>query len=605
MKRKGFGENRIGYSSNSIYGAPALESTLLLNTGGVQTSNLCIGALPSIPINASVSSGTRLFQYNKFFWNRDLYTFNFNNCAIMLCLSWYDGLNQIAYTMFYPVFLPQTTLTAYQSLKSNVTSSPSEKQKLIDDILYYLNGMWVPNPVANGPIFSKSPPSTGGFQTGPSFFTYRYKGFLLNPDNNIDFPFFQSGNNPPPLKWISINSNQNIALVKNPDYWYPTNGPAVIDYDCAFQIINPYSAWTLSSGNPTNLIQLSDGSLVSFLGNNSGSISSTFTNQGNSNHKGWCGRGSYSLGFGQNDDQRDFGAFTDIYGELNNPVLQDLWINYTTFVGLESGKKMDGVKWRSFVQEHFLSRYIVIAYFLPQFLPSRYITISSSILSRQQKLLTISNSPLLSKSNIIGVQFLTLDNLKTFTDNTLSGIGESSSKLFSSKNSVSDTPVLNMDPFNSIQSIDITISDEWNSVIQNYRSSNVGEFILEFSPLYSNTFEGLGFLSNGNFVCSYISGENSFILDNSGGTNGKMYTFPIPAWLSALNPLNQISLPPPSQQPLIAPFSTYNSCSLYMLFAYSSAVSFAGNRSVNVPVDFSPSLPYSANIIHFGRVLGF
>lgn len=601
MKRKYGALGGAEDAQGSIYGAPHLESTMLIDTGGIKSGDGCIGSLPDIPVNASMSSGTRLFQYNRFFWNRDLFTFDFNSCGIIISLSWYDGPNEIAYTMFYNVFLPQTALTTYQSLNSGVTFDPATKTRLIDDLLYYLNGMWVANPVAAAPPYLKFPPFNGPLQLGPTFFCYRLKGWLFQPDNHIDFPFFTFGT-PPPLKWVRIGSNQNIALIKNPDYWTPEDGPAVTDFDCAFQLINPYQGWTLSEGNPTNKLVNYDGT-VGFVYGQAGFIPPSFQNRGSSSHKGWCGRGAFSIGFAQADDEDNFGAYTDLYQEYNDPVLQDLWKNYTTFVGQEPGIKMDGVEWLNFTDSHYLSRYCIIAYFLPNFLPSRYVTISSSILTRDQKLLTISNSPLLSGSNIMGIQFLTLDSVSTWQDATVSGTmpaNRTQGSIGGRTNGNDDTPVINMNPFYSVQSIDITISNEWDTVIQNYRSAQNG-FVLFFSPLF-NPF-GLGIDFSGNYVCSYVRGENTFILDNSGGFTANMVSFPIPPWLAALNPLNSISSPPPSQQPLMSPFSAYNCTPLYMIYANNGGVGV--QPCASVPVEFSPSMPYSGNIIHFGRVLGY
>lgn len=606
MKRKFGAQGGPEDRSETIYAAPALESTMLIATGGVQTGNGCIGALSSIPVNASISSGTRLFQYNRFFWNRDLFTNNFNNCAIVLILSWYKAAEQVANTMLFPVFLPQTALTTYQSLQSGVTFDPFVKTRLINDLLYYLNGMWAGNPIADGPPPNLSvPPFLGPSQWGPSFFTYHYKGFLFHPNNHVEFPFF-TNTGPPPLKWISMGANQNIALIKNPDYWFPIDGSPVVDVDCAFQIVNPNEGFTLSDGNPTNIVVFPDGSQT-VLVSNGGQVPSVYRNRGNSNYKGWCGRGAFNLGFAQNDDPHNFGAYTDIYEEFLSPVLQDLWKNYTNFVGIEPGVSMSGVAWDSFVKDHFLSRYIVIAYFLPNFLPSRYITVNSDIMSRDQKLLTISNSPVLQSPSVVGIQFLSLDAVRTWQDATLSGTLPSNmlqGAIGGRTNGNDDTPVLNMDPFYSIQALDISIIDEWSAPIQNFRTRQ-NAFILQFNPTYGAPPAQLGVFSTGNFICSYVMGENSFVLDNGGGFTANVTSFPIPPWLASLNPLNSISVPPPSQQPLIGSFSTYNSAPYYMLFAISNPLSIPGTGFVSVPVEFSPSLPYSGNIIHFGRVLGY
>ena len=605
MKRKFGAQGGPEDSTATIYAAPALESTMLIATGGIQTGNDNIGSLSSIPVNASISSGTRLFQYNRFFWNRDLYSSNFNNCGVLLYLSWYNAVEQEVNSMIMPIFLPQTALSTYQSLQNGVTFDPTEKTRLINDMLYYLNGMWAGNTVADAPPWSKGPPYVGPMQFGPSFFTYHYKGYLHQPTNHTNFPFFQTAG-PPPLKWISIGANQNIALIKNPDYWFPADEDPVTDFDCAFQFIDINEPFTLSAGNPTNIVIQPDGTQVSVL-STGGQIPSCYRNRGNPNHKGWCGQGGFNLGFAQADDKFNFGAYTDVYGSFGNPILQDLWTNHTNFVGVEPGETMTGVEWTSFVKDHLLSNYIIVARFLPNFLPSRFIVVTSDILSRDQKMLTISNSPVLQNTGIVGIQFLSLDAVRTWQDATLSGTLPSNmlqGAIGGRTNGNDDTPVLNMNPFYSIQSLDLGILDEWGSTISNYRTKQ-NAFVLQFSPVYGPPSKELGLFVDGNLICSYISGENSFVLDNSGGFTANVTTFPIPPWLAALNPLNSVSIPPPSQQPLVGPFSTYNANWLYMLYAISSPIAIPGSEFVTTPVDFSPSMPYSGNIIHFGRVLGY
>jgi len=596
MKRK-YGEGSDS-SGPSLYSAPPLESTMLLDTGGIKTRDDCIGAISTIPVSASISSGTRLFQYNKFYWNNDLFTFNMNSCAVMLVLSWWNSAKQKTCTMFYGVFLPQTLLTTYQSLQNDVTFDPSKKKRMIDDLLYYLNGMWAQQS-AGPPDYYSVPPDTGPIKYPPSFYTNRFKGFIPSAAESAeDFGFFTTST--PPLLWISVGSNQNIALIKNPDFWIVA-GNIRTDYDCAFQLVNPYENWTLSPGNPNNDISWFDGSIVHVPAG--GWMAPSYKNNNATNFKGWCGRGAFSIGFAQKDDETSFGNYTDIFGSLESPVLQDLWQNYTTFLGQESLISMDGFEWKTFVEDHYLTNYTVVAYFLPNFLPSRYVAIASSILAGDQKAITISNSPVLSQPNIIGVQFLTLDRQKTLQDTTLSGIYVSS-RFFGNASSASDTPVLHMNPMYSILSVDIELFDEYETAIQNFRSAK-NAFVVHFNPTYTTFLSGgLGTKDTGNFLLSYVMGENSFVLDNSGGFTANVTSFPIPAWLSSLNPLNAISIPPPSQQPLLAPFSTYNCSVFYMLFAAPTNNLLGGFQTV-YPPDFSPSLPYSGNIIHFGRVLGY
>jgi len=610
MKRKFGADGGQEEGSASIFGAPPLESTMMLDTGGIKSGDNCIGNLTTIPVNASMSSGVRLFQYNRFFWNRDLFTYNLNNCAIFIALSWFNAYPEgsSSCTAFFPVFLPQTALTTFQSLQSGVTTDPRVKQRLIDDLLYYLNGMWVSSPQSEIDPYFSIPPLLGPLNFGPILFSYSVKGFFWQPNHNPDFPFFSNDNNPPPLKWVSMNSNQNIALIKNPDYWYDSNGtPLHPDKDCAFQLINPYEGWTLSEGNPGNLIAFQFPGVVQSSTVLAPWILSTYRNAGNSNHKGWCGRGAFNIGFSQNDDQNNFGAYTDIYGEYENPILQDLW-KKTNLPGVGGVTPMDSATWLEFVESHYLTRYSVVAYFLPQFLPSRFVTIASDTLARNQKMKNISNSPALASPNIIGIQYLTLDEVRTWQDATLSAIlpsNKAQGGIGGRTNGNDDTPVIHMDPMYSMQSVDLTITDEFFAVVQNYRTAQNG-FIINFEPIYDTvTYTGLGSTVNGNIITAYVSGENSFVLDNSGGYTANLKGFPIPSWLAALNPLNSISVPPPSQQPLMGDFVSYYVSEAYMLWAQTPNQFIPGATPPNYPVEFSPSMPIGGNIIHFGRVLGY
>jgi hypothetical protein len=600
MKRK-YSESFGGVetSNQTIYGAPPLESTMMVDTGSLLTKNDCVGAISSVPINASLASGTRLFQYNQFYWNRDLFTFNFNNCTIMIILSYFDGQTRKTGTMFYAVHLPQTAVSLYQKLQGPNNFSPKIRRQMVDDLLYYLNGMWVPNPVATGVSYPSryTEPITNGVQFGPIFYTYTTKGFLYNPTNNSQFPFFQFNDKPPPLIWCSEGSNCNIILTKNPAYWNSIDVELSGD-DCAFQFVTPYENWTLSTGNPDNLIVLPSGLQTYVNGSQSikigGSITACYTNTGNSNRRGWCGRGAFSIGFAQADDRNVFGNYSDLYGTYDNPVLQDLWVNYTTFINKDTDTRisMDGFTFRNFARDHFLSTHSIVAYFIPSFLPSRYIAIGSEILSRDQKAMTISNSPILASPNIMGVEFLSIDNTRTWQDRTISGLYGSVS-----------TSVVHMDPLYSIQSVDFFIYDEFASVIQNFRSQNSG-FLLNWLPI-TTANDDIGKGETGSYLCSYALGENSFILDDSGGNVAKMFTFPIPNWLSAMNPLNAMSVPPPSQQPFMAPFSTYNCAVYYMVNAVGAGQSRNFTQPCLFPPEYSPSLPISSGIIHFGRVLGY
>lgn len=599
MKRKYGSQGGQEDQQHSIYAAPPLESTMLLDTGGVVSQNSCIGNITSIPVNASLSSGTRLFQYNRFFWNKDLFTFNFENCGIFIIISYYDGT--AANTMFYPIFLPSTAMTTFQSLSSSPLFDPAIRERYIADLLYFLNGAFTGNGIEQANV--TNPPVTGPMRELPSLFAFNYKGYLSPNIDNPSFPIFQM-NKPPPLKFISIGSNQNIALIKNPDYW-DTYAPP--NTDIAFQLVTPHTEWTASIGNPLNNIVFNNFPISTLT--NGAAVPAAFRNVGNQNPKGWTGRGAFSIGFGQVKNPKLIGQYSDIYIDVTNPMLEDIWRS-TNFVGIQPGVTMSLQEFAHYADNHLLQRYCVIARYMPSFLPTRFITVESDILTRDQRLVPISNNSQLASPSLMGIEYLTLDAVRTWTDATLSGILPSnynSGAIGGRTNGNDDTPVIHMNPYYSIQSIDIEIHDEWQTNIQNFRGAQ-NAFVLQFDSYYttSGTPQDLGVQFSGNYVLSYVMGENTFVLDYSGGQNANVTSFQIPAWLAAMNPLNAVSFPPPSNQPLIGHFGLYNSQWTYML--YYIPMKALGNPNAvytTVPLDFSPNMPYSGNIIHFGRVLGY
>jgi hypothetical protein len=139
----------------------------------------------------------------------------------------------------------------------------------------------------------------------------------------------------------------------------------------------------------------------------------------------------------------------------------------------------------------------------------------------------------------------------------------------------------------STQSVDLYLQDEFKNYLQNFRSPT--GFTLEYDDGTSNVT-----YVSGNFIFLLIEGEFSF-------NNG---IFTIPAWLAAMNPHPF----PGNTHPLISPFSTYMSQPAYGLYACNGSGSIATGtpvRNLTIPPDFNPNVPISANLIHFGRVLGY
>lgn len=599
MKRKrvygGFDE-----PSHSIYTAPPLESTMLIETGNQATGSDCIGKVDTVAVNASLSSGTRLFQYNRFFWDKDLFTFNLSNCCCFVALAYYinDGASNIgAYTLFYPIFLPRSSLCTLQSLeKGNLVENPAKRKYLIDDLLYYLNGAFTSFnydtlPAPPQVVWMAFPPNYK-FQGGPSLYAQSYKGFLQRPTaNNPLFPFFQD-NYPPPVKFIYAGSNNQIALVRNPDFWSSPPSGLPANADIAFQIVSPDSLFFFGDSNPTNIVLSSvapnvvPNTSLSFsalsVANGGGGYSSSGS-VGNTGvqvaERGWCGQGCYATGFAQTRSALYPNQFSDAYGDDPRRRVDlfhtTLFPPYQPPFSLPNGDS----DWLTYVQTYRLDRTIVLARKICSLIPSRFFTIESEILTRDQKMMPLSNNPILSTTSIMGVEYLDLNFIRTRADETLSG--RVNSKL------EGDTCINHMNPFYSVQSIDLYLRDEFGNYIQNFRTPT--GYTVQFSgDDYVNMTSDITSYS-GDFCFSAIEGEASF--------NNGVYT--IPAWLAAMNP-NTLG---GNTQPLIAPFSTYLSQPAYGLFTTNGSNKVA-SPGVKLPANFCPNMPYSGNLIHFGRVLG-
>ena len=590
-KRGGFGDSEDGNDDTTIYTTPNLESTVMLETG--KETNDCIGKISSIPINASASSGAKLFQYNRFFWNKDLFTFNYANCAVFVAIAYlpgFDGSRELSPTgfLFYPIFLPRSTMSTYQSILNNVTLDPAKRKYLIDDVLYYLNGAFTSfNFDLAVPITAPPPgityPTSAPLSTGPSLYSIWLKGYLQRPTaNNPRFPIFQDGKEPP-LKWIYLSSNNQIALVRNPVFWDNpenyTQGASI-----AFQLVSPEVDFIIGANNVKSELSDHNGPpmrvpipppLVDVY------VPSVFNGFDSSIERGWCTQGVYGLGFAQGRNPSNPNLFSDVYGTKQNR--NALWAN-TVFPPEENYfinfRETD--RFEMWAAANKLELYYVVAKKVCSLLPSRMIICKSDILTRTQKVMVLSNNPEIASPSTLNVVYLDLDTSKTKLDFTSP---YSTPPLTTSPQY---SPVVHFNPSNSILSIDLQVKDEWGNFIQNYRSPS--GFNLDYSSSY--VFPNVFGIGTGNFI-SLLDGD--FAFQNA--------VFQIPPWLAALNPNTSSG----NTEPLLAPFSTYLSQSFYGLFKRNISRSLQppqNGETMVLPPDFTPSMPYSGNIIHFGRVLG-
>lgn len=593
MKRKfRSGEGGGDSDVSSFYTVPNLESTMMVDTGGGPGGNTtyCLGKIPAIPINASLSSGAELFQYNRFYWNNDLFTFNYTNCAIYLAIAYYPGgSDQKVSFVFYPIFLPRSVMTDYQSISASnmTTDNPKKRKYLIDSILYYLNGAFTSfgfdaaTPPSTPPPGIQWPPN-GPLSTGPSLYASYLKGFLERPiGDKPNFPIFQDAAKEPPLKFVYVSSNNQIALVKNPAFW-DNHGNYSPGASIAFQFVSPESFVMTGLNNPsTNIADHNGGSpkpppppLVDVFVPSVFSGSSSSSGLTGGSEKGWCTQGVYGLGFSLGRSTVNPTQFSDVYnGSSDERVALFAQTNWPGDSFLLKSSTFEFEKW---AVENKLSTSMIIAPKICSLLPSRFIVCKSETLTRTQKVMALSNNPSIGSNPTMSLQYLDLDNLKTRIDST---DRKGTSRLSDS--------VTHLIPSFSIQSLDIQVQDEWGNYIQNFRNPTGYNMNFDPSPISAGVFgEGVG-----NFI---------FLLEGEVAFGNGVYETP-PPWLAVYNPSPIVG----NTSPLIAPFSTYLSQPFYGLFArIASSAPPPNGKKMLIPPDFTPNIPYSGNIIHFGRVLG-
>ena len=562
--------------SNSFYSAPPLESTLLIDTGGIDDpvpSINPVGRLPSTNISASVSSGTRTFQYNRFFWNRELFTFNYKNNAIGIAIAYYNYAAQSYCFAIMPIFLPRFAMSIIQSLSNNPTGDPAARVVLVKELIYYLNLGFTTGGTGNN--YGTSPSSYPGtqqyyFTASPWLLASDAKGTILPGPvvNNPNFPIYQDGNSPPPLIWTySGNNNQLCLQVNRPFFVNGPNGNYANDY-IGFQIISleeymndaPY--YTLNAPP------------VIFYSRSISGPQSFYPAQSYGDNVGWCSQGAFTTGFAQSKNYTSFensidsnSSYSDIYTAAERLALYTA-TRFPVFTGISALPSSFIAFTNTFrlVTNASGNSGFLLSSFMTSLIPTRFLSISSNALTRNQKRPVSSNNPTLD-AGTLAIQFITLDGLKTWTDDTISGLVESSSPGFGSQKSGSDDcSIVSLDPMQSLQVLDITIKDEWGNTIQNY-NQNIND------P--TNIFNREIF---GGWECgAAIVGQ-----------------YAIAPWVVSYNPI------PSSPESLLMNESWWAS---YWQGVYQNNPT---NPAPNpCPSDFAPATPQSTTLVQFGRVLGY
>lgn len=561
--------------SNSVYAAPALESTLLLETGGLDDKNQ-VGELPSTNISAAVSSGTRTFQYNRYFWNKEMFTFNYTNNAIGVAIAYWSQTLQSYYFAIYPIFLPRIAMTLNQFITTSVTDNPENMDFLIKELVFYLNMAFTSYGVGNN--YGIQPKGPVGFTLAPWVTAQDAKGSIYDPNrpgglivDNPAFPIFQDGANEPPLLWTYNHNSRQLILQVNPTHFARRE---YLHDKIAFQIVSLESYMTTPPlvSNPAFGPSGFESPLTYYPANfNNGPESSLGP------LRGWCAQGAFATGFGQfqsyeggpGNSASTATSYSDIYTSVERkslwadtrfPCLNFSFDLYTDFLALCSRNRLvsNAGHGSGFLSSHFITSLI----------PARFFTIESDALTRNQKRPISSNSPVI-PPGAMAVQFLTLDNLRTWNDNTVAGLTSSAGSILfgSRKSGVDDCSIVAMDPMQSLQTLDLILKDEWGNVIQNYMELN-----------------------------SLSSSQQASIL----GPNEMFYSLPllwnpIPPWLAPYDP----SSPVTNNESILVNESWWSSA--YQFYAFNHV---STTQSLT-PQNFTPYCPRSTTFTHFGRVLGY
>lgn len=604
MPKRTWAESRDGLGDNSIVvSMEPLESTALVDTGGSKNATDPIGFLNGVDISSSIASGVRMFHYNRYYWDKDLFAFDYATCAVFIAIAYFDGENR--YFAFYPIYLPRVALTTFQNISNLPTCTPATRRYLLKDLVYYLNGgftsynydaITITNPV-DYPFFNLPP--DGLLQGGPTLFAADKKGYLKNPtSNNPLFPIFQNaGLNGPPLLWTLFENNMQLALIRNPNYEFPAG------HDIAFQLVNPNEIYGLGLMNPTNLIQQRVGADIPYQTVLDVSVPATY----NGDLAGWMTYAPFSMGFGEavySESDSVFIRFSDVYGIGQKERVGNLFSETRLPpTGIPTASIVDFRNWAS---SRRLKSYIVLGHRIASLLPSRFLLTKSDILSRDQKLRVLSNNPIIGDSTTVGIDYLDLNSIRTRVDGTLSGSNsQAATSSTNSSNGVvapsqtlsgsnGDSTITHMNPMYSIMFLDLKLIDEWGFYIQNFRTRS--GFRLRFGDDFADMTADV-ITKNGNFIFEIVEGEGA-------DYNNTNLLFTIPPWLAALNPSPVLA----NLQPLCSPFSQWFSQFSYQLLQSSPAIPDVFGvtlQSDRIPPDFSPNTPISATIIHFGRVLGY
>lgn len=570
---------------SQIYGAPPQESLVLTDVGNLNVFNqgsldfkTPLGLQQSIPMNASLSSGVQKYQYNKFYWNKEFFTFNYFNCCIGVAIACYNNALETLYFAIYPIFLPRVCMTFLQSAGSDGKISPAVHEQMVRQLVYYLNIGWTGYGNILKPLGAGSIPGTS--YSTPFFYAQDCKGNfvdLVHPISGCPFMpvIADSPDNPiPPLLW-DVGPNLELVLRYNTDCLVT---PVQQEILLGFSLI---SIRDYMSSAPFIFIKgFAAPDPITVPG--SLGTGSMFLNT----NTGWCGQGAYATGMGQFDDINNQGGYNDGYTDLEReelfaatylPGFQPRPATASDFYNLCSQFRL--------VQG---ASACIIARRLTSLLPSRFYTVASEALTRNTQRSVLSNNNNIHKATI-GVEYYTLDNTRAWQDATIG----------SNVSSSGNNPVNKMNPMHSVQSIDLKMFDEWGNFLDSFNRC-----------IYPKSVLGGFWNPSGPIIDSIVTETfqyDSLLMENDASNGGPIPLANLPAWVLALNPnplaTNGESLLINSHwNANIYPFFYYKTNPGYSLALVVTGTIVGSNNLV--PDTVNPATSISSTVTHFGRLLG-
>jgi len=289
---------------------------------------------------------------------------------------------------------------------------------------------------------------------------------------------------------------------------------------------------------------------------------------------GWCSQGAFATGFGQKQyytnaagRRENDSTYGDIYTSAER---RQLWeatkFPLRTINTISVSEFFQLCKQFKLVSNTGCGSGILVSHFITSLIPERFFSIESDALTRNQKR-PISSNNITLPPGAMAVQFITLDSLRTWEDNTVAGQSSSAGSILfgSRKSGIDDCSIVALDPMQSLQTIDLILKDEWGNTLKNY---------MELNGLTApQAYDIMGPFELFAVIPASLS---------------------VAAWVLPYNPI-----PSANDESILINESWW--CSAYQFYAFnplSTAVS-------HTPVEFAPSFPRSTTFSHFGRVLGY